>query len=48
MRRKSCRNLGISLKSVYKHDKAREYQEKALAISIEIGNGNGEAVSYGS
>ena len=29
-------------------DKAREYQEKALAVRIEIGDRDGEARSYGN
>ena len=32
--------------SLGQYDKAREYQEKALAIRIEIGDRNGEATSY--
>ena len=30
------------------YDKAQEYQEKALAIKIEIGDRDGEATSYGN
>ena len=30
------------------YEKAREYQEKALAIRIEIGERDGEATSYGN
>ena len=29
-------------------EKAREYQEKALAVRIEIGDRDGEATSYGN
>ena len=32
----------------YHDDKAREYQEKAFAIKIEIGDRDGEATSYGN
>ena len=42
------RGLGIILQSFYEYDKAREYEEKALAIRIEIGDRNGEATSYGN
>ena len=34
--------------SLGQYDKVREYHEKALAISIEIGDRNGEATSYGN
>ena len=34
--------------SLSQYDKAREYQEKALAIIIEIGDRDGEATSYGN
>ena len=34
--------------SLGQYDKAREYQEKALAITIEIGDRNGEATMYGN
>ena len=34
--------------SLGQYDKAREYQEKALAIKIEIGDRDGEATSYGN
>ena len=34
--------------SLGQYDKAREYQEKALAIRIEIGDRDGEAKSCGN
>ncbi|CAH3165114.1 unnamed protein product [Pocillopora meandrina] len=41
-------NLGTLFRSLGHYDKAREYQEKALAIRIEIGDMDGEATSYGN
>ena len=41
-------NLGTLFRSLGQYDKAREYQEKALAIRIEIGDRDGEATSYGN
>ena len=41
-------NLGTLFRSLGHYDKAREYQEKALAIRIEIGGRDGEATSYGN
>ena len=39
-------NLGTLFQSIGQYDKAREYQKKALAISITIGDRDGEATSY--
>ncbi|PFX16949.1 Tetratricopeptide repeat protein 28 [Stylophora pistillata] len=39
-------NLGALFQSLRQYDKAREYQEKALAIKIETGDRKGEATSY--
>ena len=41
-------NLGTLFRSLGLCDKAREYQEKALAIRIEIGDRDGEATRYGN
>ena len=40
--------LGVMFQSQSQYNKAREYQEKALAINIEIGNRNREASNYGN
>ena len=40
-------NLGVVFQSVGEYDKAREHLEKSLLITKEIGDREGEAVSYG-
>ena len=37
--------LGVMFQSLGQYNKAREYQEKALAITIEIGDKYGEAAT---
>ena len=39
-------NLGTVFQSLGEYVKAKEYQEKALAINIEIGHKAGEAKEY--
>ena len=41
-------NLGTVFRSLGEYVKAKEYYEKALAISMEIGNREGEGTSYGN
>ena len=41
-------NLGVMFQSQSQYNKAREHQEKALVINIEIGNRNREASNYGN
>ena len=40
--------IGVMLQLHGQYKKAREYQEKALTIRIEIGDRDGEATSYGN
>ena len=42
------KRLGTMFQSLNQYDKARECQERALAITIEIGNRHGEATIYGT
>ena len=43
-----CFNLGNVFHSIGEDVKAKEYHEKALAITMEIGDRKGEAKVYGS
>ena len=42
---KSYGNLGTVFQSLGQYDRAREYQEKALAIKTEVGVRDGEATA---
>ena len=49
LRETACyRNLGTVLLSLSEYVKDKEYQEKALAITMEIGDRAGEAECYGN
>ena len=41
-------NLGTVLQSLGQYDKAKEYYQKALVISTEIGDRGGEGSCYGN